>query len=100
MCIDVFGSGWGSFKIAHMSTGNRIGIEIFEFQNIERPKDFEYWKTGTFHFGVQEPDTEGLVAKIVAHGGKQRMRIREYYPDKKPYRMAYVEDPLDLIFII
>ena len=43
MCIDVFGSGWGSFKIAHMSTGDRIGIEIFEFQNNERPKDFEYW---------------------------------------------------------
>ena len=40
MCIDVFGSGWGSFKIAHMSTGDRIGIEIFEFQNNERPKDF------------------------------------------------------------
>lgn len=81
MCIDVFGSGWGSFKIAHMSTGDRIGFEMFEFQNNERSKDFEYWKTSTFHFGVQEPDIEGLVAKIVAHGGKQRMPIREYYPD-------------------
>ncbi len=100
MCIDVFGSGWGSFKIAHMSTGDRIGVEIFEFQNNERPKDFEYWKTGTFHFGVQEPDIKGLVTKIVAHGGKQRMPIREYYPDEKPYRMVYVEDPFGLIFEI
>ena len=63
-------------------------------------KDFEYWKTGTFHFGVQEPDIEGLVAKIVAHEGIQRMPIREYYPDEKPYRMVYVEDPFGLIFEI
>ena len=40
MCIDVFGTGWGSFKIAHMSTGDRIGVEMFEFTNNERPKDF------------------------------------------------------------
>jgi catechol 2,3-dioxygenase-like lactoylglutathione lyase family enzyme len=26
MCIDVFGTGWGSFKIAHMSTGDKIGV--------------------------------------------------------------------------
>ncbi len=23
------------------------------------PTDFEYWKTVTFHFGVQDPDIEG-----------------------------------------
>jgi lactoylglutathione lyase family protein len=98
MCIDVFGKGWGSFKIAHMSTGDKIGVEMFEFTNNERPKDFEYWKTSTFHFCVQDPDIEGLVKKIVDHGGKQRMPIREYYPGEKPYKMCYVEDPFGLIF--
>jgi len=98
MCIDVFGSGWGSFRIAHMSTGDRIGIEIFEFPNNESAKNFEYWKTGTFHFCIQDPDIEGLVKKIIEHGGKQRMPIREYYPREKPYRMCYVEDPFGLIF--
>ena len=100
MCTDVFGSGWGSFKIAHMSTGDRVGIELFEFPNNEKPEGFEYWKTGTFHFCVQDPDIEGLVAKIVAHGGKQRMPIREYYPGEKPYRMVYVEDPFGVVFEI
>ena len=100
MCIDVFGTGWGSFKIAHMSTGDKIGVEMFEFKNNEKPKDFEYWKTSTFHFGVQDPDVEGLVEKIVANGGKQRMPIREYYPGEKPCRMVYVEDPFGLIFEI
>ena len=100
MCIDVFGSGWGSFKIAHMSTGDKIGVEMFEFKNNESPKDFEYWKTSTFHFCVQDPDIEGLVEKIKAHGGKQRMPIREYYPGEKPFKMVYVEDPFGLIFEI
>ena len=29
MCDDVFGEGWGSFRIAHLSTGDKIGVEIF-----------------------------------------------------------------------
>jgi hypothetical protein len=85
-------------EIAHMSTGDKIGVEMFEFKNNETPKDFDYWKTITFHFCVQDPDIEGLVKKIVAHGGKQRMLIREYYPGEKPYKMCYVEDPFGLIF--
>ena len=94
MCTDVFGPGWGKFRIAHMSTGDGIGIELFEFPNNETPEDnFEFWKTGIFHYCVQDPDIEGLVEKIVAHGGKQRMPIREYYPGEKPYRMVYCEDP-------
>lgn len=99
MCIDVFGCGWQSFKIAHMVTSDGIGVEIFEFLNSEKPEDnFEYWKAGVFHFCVQDPDVEGMVKRIVAHGGKQRMPIREYYPNEKPYRMCYVEDPFGIIF--
>lgn len=94
MCTDVFGPGWGKFRIAHMSTGDGIGIELFEFPNNETPEDnFEFWKTGIFHYCVQDPDIEGLAEKIVAHGGRQRMQIREYYPGEKPYRMVYCEDP-------
>lgn len=94
MCTDVFGEGWGKFRIAHMATDDRIGIELFEFPNNEQPENnFEFWKTGIFHYAIQDPDIEGMVEKIVAHGGKQRMLIREYYPGEKPYRMVYCEDP-------
>ncbi|MDX2455503.1 MAG: lactoylglutathione lyase family protein [Desulfosarcina sp.] len=94
MCNDVFGEGWSSFRIAHMSTGDKIGVEVFEFKNAEqRENNFEYWKTGVFHFCVQDPDVEGLAAKMVENGGKQRMPVREYYPGEKPYRMVYCEDP-------
>jgi lactoylglutathione lyase family protein len=94
MCTDVFGPGWKKFRIAHMATSDKIGIELFEFENNEKPENnFEYWKTGIFHYCVQDPDVEGLVEKIVEYGGKQRMPIREYYPGEKPYRMVYCEDP-------
>ncbi len=99
MCHDVFGGGYESFKIAHMVTSDGIGIEMFEFkQNDKEKQPFKYHNTGMFHFCVQDPDLEGLVAKIVEHGGKQRMPIREYYPGEKPYRMCYVEDPFGIVF--
>ena len=40
MCTDVFGAGWGSFRIAHLATGDRIGVEIFEFRNNEAPDNY------------------------------------------------------------
>lgn len=101
MCIDVFGEGWTTFKIAHLSSGDKIGFELFEFNDSKdlKPK-FEPFRTGLFHFSVQDPDIEGLVKKIVDAGGKQRMPIREYYPGDKPYRMCYVEDPFGTVFEI
>ncbi|MBJ3813897.1 lactoylglutathione lyase family protein [Shimwellia pseudoproteus] len=101
MCDDVFGKGWGSFRIAHLATGDKVGIEIFEFPAAETPENnFEYWKTGVFHFSVQDPNLEALVEKIVAAGGKQRMPVRYYYPGEKPYRMVYMEDPFGNIIEI
>ena len=100
MCIDVFGEGWGEFKIAHLSTGDGIGIEIFEFpQNNKSKHEFNPYPTGVFHFSVKDPNIEELTKKIVEAGGKQRMPIREYYPGKKPYKMVYCEDPFGNILI-
>lgn len=99
MCEDVFGAGYKEFKIAHLATGDGIGIELFEFQGNDKSKpEFQFTNTGLFHFSVQDPNLEELVAKIVAHGGKQRMPVREYYPGEKPYRMCYVEDPFGIVF--
>ncbi|MGI0117530.1 lactoylglutathione lyase family protein [Zooshikella sp. RANM57] len=102
MCTDVFGAGWQSFKIAHLATGDRIGVELFQFNNQQNPdNNFEYWKTGIFHFCVQDPDVEGLMEKIILAGGKKRMeKPRYYYPGKHPYRMVYMEDPFGNILEI
>ncbi len=101
MCIDVFGEDWKSFEIAHMSTSDGIGIELFSFPNMDIKKpEFSPFNTGLFHFCIQDPDIETLTNKIVEYGGKQRMPIREYYPNEKPYKMVYVEDPFGIVFEI
>lgn len=99
MCNDVFGPGWGKFRIAHLATADRIGFELFEFAGNHVPdNNLPFRQTGMFHFAIQDPDVEGLLAKIVAAGGRQRMPVREYFPGKKPYRMVYVEDPFGIVF--
>lgn len=32
MCIDVFGDEWETFEIAHLSTSDGTGVELFLFQ--------------------------------------------------------------------
>lgn len=99
MCTDVFGAGWGHLRIAHLATADRIGFELFQFDGNEAPQDnMAFRRHGMFHFAIQDPDLEGLLAKIIAAGGKQRMPVREYFPNKKPYRMVYVEDPFGIVF--
>ena len=101
MCIDVFGTDWETFEIAHLSMSDGIGVELFSFPTTKDTKpEFSPFNTGLFHFCVQDPEIEKLVDKIVAYGGKQRMPIREYYPNEKPYKMVYVEDPFWIVFEI
>jgi len=101
MCIDVFGEDWETFEIAHMSTSDGIGVELFCFPHGKKEApEFKPFNTGLFHFCIQDPEIEALTKTIVEHGGKQRMPIREYYPDEKPYKMVYVEDPFGIVFEI
>jgi lactoylglutathione lyase family protein len=101
MCIDVFGVDWEKFEIAHMSTSDGIGIELFSFPHgVKEAPEFNPFNTGLFHFCIQDPNIEILIEKIVYYGGKQRMPIREYYPKDKPFKMCYVEDPFGIVFEI
>ncbi|GAK95175.1 glyoxalase family protein [Nonlabens ulvanivorans] len=101
MCIDVFGDDWEEFEIAHLATSDGIGIELFSFPHgVKEAPAFHPFNTGLFHFSVQDPNIEELIEQIVTHGGKQRMPIRAYYPDDKPFKMCYVEDPFGIVFEI
>lgn len=101
MCTDVLGAGWNRLRLAHLATADRVGIELFEFdENYAPENNLDFRRHGVFHFCVQDPDIEGLTAKVVAAGGKQRMPIRAYYPGEKPYKMVYVEDPFGNVFEI
>jgi lactoylglutathione lyase family protein len=99
LCSDVFGAGWGRMSIAHLATADRIGFELFEFERHHAlDENLKFRQHGTFHFVFQDSNLEDLLEKIVAASGKQRMPVREYSPNEKPYRMVYVEDPFGTVF--
>ena len=99
---DVLGTRFKQLKIAHLSTGVGIGIELFESidpPHERPPEEVEFWKSGTFHFCVTDPDIEGLVVRIVGSGGRQVSKI---WDDRPPanYRMVYCRDPFGNLFEI
>jgi catechol 2,3-dioxygenase-like lactoylglutathione lyase family enzyme len=101
MRADVFGTASESFEIARVAISDGIGVALFSFpHDVKESLAFKQFNTGLFHFCVQDTEIEVLVEKIVAHGGKQRMPIRAYYPNDKPFNMCYVEDPFGIVFEI
>lgn len=94
MLTEAVKPGWKRVRMAHLSTADGIGIELFEFEGAKKTgKDYRYRESGIFHFALQDPDIEQLAKRIVEHGGKQTMPVREFVPGDKPYKMVYCEDP-------
>jgi catechol 2,3-dioxygenase-like lactoylglutathione lyase family enzyme len=81
---------------AQLLSANGIGLELFQFVEpaVERYGDenMAYWRQGYWHLCWTDPDIEGLLARIVATGGKQRTEVFTMVPGK-PYRLAYAQDP-------
>lgn len=99
---DVLGPRFRAMKIAHLSTGGGVGLELFEpidppFER--RTEDVEFWKGGVFHFCVTDPDIEGLVTRIISSGGKQLSQIWDDRPPSE-MRMAYCQDPFGTLIEI
>ncbi|WP_421726145.1 VOC family protein [Bauldia sp.] len=94
--MDVLGEKLKHLRIAHMSSANGVGLELFEpvDPKIERRDDMvEFWRNGFFHICVTDPDVEGLVARIVETGGKQLSKFWRERPPHPEYRMCYCADP-------
>lgn len=92
---DIFGSKFQEIKMAHLVTGDGIGIELFEFKRpktVRNKNNFEFWKTGIFHLCFTEARIELMVKTIIKNGGKQRSKVWKIWPDKA-YKVCYCEDP-------
>ncbi len=92
---EIFGERLQRAHQAHLLTANGVGIELFQF--VDPPatapdENFRYWQTGVFHLCVTDPDLEGLVARIVGNGGRQRTRIWAFLPGRD-CKLVYCEDP-------
>jgi catechol 2,3-dioxygenase-like lactoylglutathione lyase family enzyme len=91
----VFGPSIGKFLICHMLSANGTGIELFEFlepPSVKREDNFEYWKTGYFHFAITELHIEELAEKIAASGGRKRTEVMELGPSSGK-KICFCEDP-------
>jgi catechol 2,3-dioxygenase-like lactoylglutathione lyase family enzyme len=82
------------FRMAHLSSANGVGIQMFEFIDPpSRPRDdpTAFWELGLFHLCVADADIERLAARIEASGG-QRSTVWRQIPDA-PYAACYCTDP-------
>lgn len=82
-------------KIGALSSGNGIGVELFEFLEpkitAETRASFakDYKRGGLFHFGITVPDVDAFCEKAVKAGAK---KIGETVPVYE-YDAVYIEDP-------
>lgn len=99
ICAGVFGPACRQLRMAQLATGNGVILELFEFTDppVEAPQDtFPYWQSGITHYGIVDPDIEGMVERIKSAGGKARTDIWTLF-EGQPYRIAYCEDPFGIV---
>jgi len=92
---EIFGERMKRALQAHLVSANGVGLELFQFLDppVTPPSDAFAWHvTGIFHLCVTDPNIDGLVTRIVDHGGRQRTKVWQFLPDR-PYKLCYCEDP-------
>ena len=92
----IFGERMEDLYVSHLATANGVGIELFQFVTPptadNTANNFEYWKTGVFHFCVVDPDIEGLARRIDESGGKQNSAVWTLF-EGEPFKAVYCQDP-------
>lgn len=100
---DALGERCKHVRIAHLSTGGGVGIELFQPvlpAALPHTADIRFDQPGPFHICVTDPDIEGLISKIVETGGSQISEIWDDRPPSGIYRMVYCRDPFGTIIEI
>jgi catechol 2,3-dioxygenase-like lactoylglutathione lyase family enzyme len=90
---DVFGSRWGEMRLAHLTNGDGVGFELFEFVDppvVEIDEGFDYWNVGISHIALTVGDIEDTIQRIVAGGGRARTEIHQVAAG---VRICYCSDP-------
>lgn len=91
--IDLLDAEIESVRIGHMTTGNQVGVEFFEFGATDALTDTHPSAPGFFHLGVLDPDIEGLASRIDENGGDHYADIWELASPEA--RATYCRDPWD-----
>lgn len=82
-------------RIAWLSSGNGVGVELFEFQDPriqpgnEASFERDYNRGGLFHMAVTVPDVQAMTDRVVASGGRKIGAAVTVFQ----HRAAYIQDP-------
>ena len=82
-----------TMKIAHLSTGNQIGFELFEFESTEGDNDPDPREPGLFHVSTIDPDVSGLAERIEEHGGDAYSEEWGVNSEDDDLTLIYCRDP-------
>ncbi|KAL2068434.1 hypothetical protein VTL71DRAFT_16532 [Oculimacula yallundae] len=84
-------------KFAILTSGNGVGIELFQFIDpapILRDESFEFTRVGFFHICITDPEPEKLVERIESQGGRQLGGWMDYSQyGLEGHRGVYTQDP-------
>jgi len=92
----IYGEQLQALKIAFLTSGNGVGVELFEFVDppMKHPASFDFTRGGVFHICVTTSDPEGLCAKAVAAGAKKiRQTVMPYKHLDEDDIALYIQDP-------
>ena len=95
MAAEICGPRFGGMKLAHMASGDGVGLELFQFiepAHERRADTMEYWKNGFFHLALTHRDVPAMVQRIVEAGGKQRSQVWTVF-EGEDVQVCYCEDP-------
>ncbi len=65
---NIFGSKFRRLRIVWMSSGNNIGLEIFQFiepKQVIKNQHIEYWAGGIIHVAITERNIEELTKRLL-----------------------------------
>ncbi len=82
-----------TMRVAHLVTGNQVGLELFEFTNTSGENSPNPIEPGPFHFCVYAKDVEGVAKKIDETGGVHDTKIWNQYEDDDRFKTTYCRDP-------
>jgi len=89
------GPRFAKARVAYLTAGNGVGIEMFEFVEPRTGRfadDWEFWRPGIWHLCVTTPDVATLAAEIAAKGGRHRTEVIES-PPGSGLSLTFCQDP-------
>lgn len=92
MTNDLQGQEVRKMRNAHLTCGNQVGLELFEFEEPRREQPPKGKYNGFFHLCLLVDDIETVANRIETSGGKKTSE-KWNTRDDKPYYLQYCEDP-------